>query len=252
MRWIVTPAAVIGLGVSLLSLAVAGTLAQTPPVRVFGTVTVDGATPPQGTTVEAFVDGVLCGEGTVRQLGAEIGVGYVVDVLPSSERRACGEDGKQIRLKVGGRDVDQTATYVPGSFIRLDLTVSGAVQTPPPGPTPSPFPAATPAAPAVSPTPAATPAPAASPSPAPGASPAPSPSPGAEAGPTPTPAATPGASPAASPAPGASATPAVTGTPQPAAEDDDGGVPGFVWALIVLGVVAAVGAGVFVYQRGRG
>src|SRR5437868_6809235 len=80
----------VALGLGMTGAGAREMLAQGPPARVFGAVTVDGATPPQGTRVEAYIAGKLCGEGVVRQLGGDIGVGYVVDVKGESLEPGCG------------------------------------------------------------------------------------------------------------------------------------------------------------------
>lgn len=200
-----------------------GLVAQGPPARFFGTVSVDGATPPQGTVVQAYIGDRLCGEGTVRQLGAEIPVGYVVDVKSSAQQEGCGEDGNTVKLKVGGRDAPQSDTYVTGGFIRVDLSLSGAVQTPPPGPTPPPFVQATPvpaasATPAPSSPPASAPPASSQPSPAASGSPAPSGTPG--------PSGSPGASPAAGASGSPSARPESSGSPSPSPSASASSSPG--------------------------
>jgi len=276
----------IAAALGLLGAGVTELAAQGPPTRVFGKVLVDGQAPPVGTKVEAFIGGKLCGESVVRQIGGEIGTGYVVDVLAESSEAGCGADGRSITFKVGGRDVSQTANFIQGTFIELNLEISGAVATPPPGPTPAPFPAAT-SAPA--PTPGPTPVAGASPAPV-GTPPTPAASPAA----TPTPAATPvpgaslvpGATPVpgavTSPAPDASPTPAPSGSPSASPDavagaspspvpsattlrspgatplvvsgtgtsgDADRGVPTALWVALGLALVAAAGGGAYWYQR---
>lgn len=239
---------VVALGLGVMGMGAREMLAQGPPARVYGTVTVDGATPPAGTKVEAYIGGVLCGEGVVRQIG-ELGLGYVVDVKGEGQQAGCGAAGRDITLKVGGRDAPQTDTFVEGAFIRLDLTVSGAVATPTPGPTPPPFGAGaqTPAAGS----PAPSPAPGGSPTAAAGtATPGASASPGTSAGPTGS--ATPAGSAAASASPGASASPfSVTGSGS--SGGSGGGTSPVVWVLLGVLVLAAAGGGYwFLRQRGRG
>jgi hypothetical protein len=245
MQWVTRLALLAGAG--FLMVGARGASAQVPPARVFGTVTVDGATPPVGTKVEAFIGDMLCGEGTVRRLGAEIPVGYVVDVKNESQEPGCGGDDRKITIKIGGREAPQTTIYETGSFIRLDLEISGTVQTPTPTPTPLPgalgtqTPTATPAA---SPTAEASPTPAATMTASPTAtepaatSPTAAPSPAGTASPTGTPAAT--------------ATPSgavITVTPPPSAEGEGGGVPAALVLLLVLAAAAIAGALIYLYVR---
>lgn len=250
-------AAVVALATLTLTAWIGGAVAvaQAPPARVFGQISVNGETAAVGTRVEAFIDGKLCGEGLVRVLNPEFGVGYVVDVRPDSQESGCGDDGRTIRFKVGGQDAEQSETYANGAFIRLDLTVQGAVQPPPAGPTPAPFvsptpvptPAPSPADGGTTPTPSASPTPAADASPA-GNSPAPTGSPTASA----SPAASPGTSPGVSASPGSGASPISSVTPTgTTAEQSKGGIPTAVLALLIIGALAAVGGSLYAYQRGR-
>jgi hypothetical protein len=213
-RWLVSGAALLAL---CLPVAVS---AQTPPTRVFGTVTVDGRPAPAGTTVLAFIGEQQCGDGQVRRLSDDIPLGFVVDVLSATQATGCGTDGARITFKVGGRQSRETVEFRTGTFVRLNLTVSGQIETPTPGPTPPPFG-----------------------------------SPSAPAGGT----ASPGAGTAtvqASPGTGGAASP--TGSPQPQptasvsspAEGGDGG--GATAALLVVGVAvaaAAGSAGYYIYRR---
>ena len=271
MRWMAVLAVLAGLGLSALGSGVTDLLAQSPPARVFGTVTVDGATPPQGTKVEAFINGRLCGDGVVRQLGTDIGIGYVVDVREEQTEPGCGAEGRTITFKVGGRDAPQTETFRSGAFIRLDLMVTGAIETPTPGPTPPPFgagaasPSPTPAADTPTPAPA-TPTPAATASPTAPASPTatatgtgtPEATPTGTATPSPTPGGTPTVTPTPTATPTVTVTPTGTATPaaiepdQTDADDENGGVPIFIWVLLALAVLAAAGAGLYLTQRRRG
>lgn len=283
MRWW---SGVLGASFVLLSIAVAG--AQAPPARVFGTASVNGATPPLGTVVEAFIAGVRCGEGVVRQVSDQVGVGYVVDVRSEAVEAGCGSAGSEIRFRIGGVDAGQTAAFESGSFIRLDLVIAAApapVQTPPPNAT-QPPPVST-AAPVTAPQPT-TPPPTAVPPTATAvpATPSPTAAPPTAAPATPTPTAAATATPEATPTPAATATPDVTTTPTPTPtpaataestatasplgtatlaptgtavsvsparpdDGDDGGLPSAVWLLLALAVLGAAGAGLYYSQRGR-
>lgn len=114
-------------------------LAQAPPTRLFGTITIAGQPAAVGTVVEAFVRGLLCGEGVVRRVSEQLPVGYVVDVAADAQRPGCGRDGDAVSLRVGGEPAAESATFQTGLFVRLDLTVARLGATPTPGPTPPPF-----------------------------------------------------------------------------------------------------------------
>jgi hypothetical protein len=232
-----------------------------PPTRVFGAVTVNGEPPPPGTVVEAFVGGMPCGQGEVRDLGDPIGIGFVVDVDADAFNPGCGNDGETITFKVDGLDAPETATFQTGAFVQRDLTAAGAPASPPPAqespppaqvtpsPSPAPPPPATPSpSPVATSTPTATPA--ASPSPSPSPSPTETSTP--EASPTGTATSTPTATVTATPAVTVSPTPTST-IIQPGGENgDDGGVSPVVWGVGGLVILAAAGIGAYVvYRRGR-
>jgi hypothetical protein len=223
--------------------------AQTPPTRVFGTVTIDGQPAPLGTIVQAVVNDHLCGEGPVRYVNDQLPQGYVVDVLSFSSSQGCGTDGDTVTFRVGGVQANETATFQSGAFVRLDLTVSGQVATPTAGPTPAPFGEGA-ASPTAVPTAAPTVAPA-SPT-AGGASPTAAASPSATGSPTET----------AGPSPSSTATISATGSPLPRftatpslfpnSGTTSGGISPWVWVGVGLGVLAVAGGAAFWVIRRRG
>jgi hypothetical protein len=216
LRWLVS-------GVVLAFWLPATMSAQTPPTRVFGTVLVDGQPAPAGTSVQAFIGERQCGDGQVRRISDEIPLGYVVDVLSATQTTGCGADGDRITFKVGGRQAGESTEFRTGTFVRLNLTVSGQVETPTPGPTPPPFGSpTTPAGGMASPGSGAT---TVQPSPAAGGT----------------------ATATGSPSLGPTAT-----TPSPDANGNDDGSGATTAALIVVGVAvaaAAGSAGYYLYRR---
>jgi hypothetical protein len=221
-----------GGGLTLL-LGAPTAVAQLPPTRVFGTVTVGGQPAPAGTVVQALIGEKVCGEGVVRRISDDLPLGYVVDVAGATQVEGCGTDGATITFRVGGVPANETATFATGTFIRLDLTVRGQVATPTPGaPTPPPFGAA----------PAATPTAVASPGAA-------SPTPAEPGGATEAPAvATPTATVTAGPG-----LPVRTATPAGSAQEGGGGGAGRILAAVAaLIALAAAGAGAYLWYRRRG
>ncbi|MEO8538982.1 MAG: hypothetical protein ABI577_04515 [bacterium] len=220
-------------GVLIISTAfVAQASAQfNPPSTVFGSIS-DAAGPVDaGVTVEAYIDGKVCGtKGRTEFTGegsSRVTV-YVVDVVSESQTVGCGKDGKDIKVKVGDRFADQTAKWSPGP-VQLDLTFGNATPvaiptfTPAPTRTPDPSGTAVPAQNTLAPGQIAT---------------IPSGSPGAGS-----PVPTLGRGGITSATPGAQA---ATGG------SDDGGVPFWAIALLVLGGLGAVGGGVgYVMSRNR-
>lgn len=221
--------------------ATIGAAAQTPPARVFGSVTVNGSAPPAGTVVEAFVEGRACGSGEVRDLGAPVGIGYIVDVRSDSSTPGCARDGATVAFKVGGLDAAENVTFQTGAFIQQSLTAQGQPASPPPA-TASPPPAPSP-----------TPQGGATPAPSPTASSDVGPSPGASPSPSPSPADTPSPAPTGSPSasPSAAVTPSPTLIAAEGGDDGDGGVPGAVWLALGAGLLAGAGVAAYLYFRGR-
>ena len=106
------------------SLMVASVSAQppTPPNRLFGNVTLDGAPAPAGTNVTATIGGNVCGQTTVIADSS-----YVLDVVSSGQTAGCGTEGASVSLSVAGTSAG-SASWSSGKFTSLDL----AAQTAPP------------------------------------------------------------------------------------------------------------------------
>ena len=130
-----------------------------PPMRLYGSLTIDGNPAPANTRVRGFVNGVDCTTTNVFQTPAGQ---YAVEVAGQSQIPGCGADGVTVNLRVDARDAFPTTVFATGQFQRLDITVSNA-----PPPSPEPPPAPTPA-PGLPPAPTPTPAPGPSPVPQPG------------------------------------------------------------------------------------
>ena len=245
---------------SLSLLTVSGAKAQAqPPDRFYGVVTVNGKHQPVGTVVDAYVGDTLCGAGSVQERAGN--VIYFVDVLGGGQKPGCAKDGDTVTFKVSGLSAKEKGTYQTGTATHLDLTASGtpqqeATQTvlPPGG-------GGTPAPPPPTPTPA-TPAVGTSAPPRPGAtSTATPPTPGSAATPAKTPSAA-GATASSTPARTAAGTAAVSSTPfggqsvseaasatpqTPASapplikRSKSSGVPAWVWVVIAVAGLAAIG-----------
>ena len=102
--------------------------AQMPPCRVQGTVTLDGATAPNGTVVTASVGGTQVGTGTVASGSFQV------------QFDATSSVGQTITFKVGTADATETATAAYG-LVKKNLTATSGAVTPTPTPTPTPVPA---------------------------------------------------------------------------------------------------------------
>lgn len=123
-----------------------------PPARFVGTVKVDGAAVPAGTTIEAKIGSASCGATTTFTVGSD--ARYTLDVpgLDPGATPNCGTDGATVSFWIGGKKAIET-----GSWRNYDLnTVNLTYVTP--TPTPAASPAGTPGAtqPAATPRPPAT------------------------------------------------------------------------------------------------
>jgi hypothetical protein len=96
-----------------------------PPNRFFGTARLNGAVPPTGTPVTAFIGSQLCGTGDVREGGR-----YVVDVDDDSRTPGCGINGAAVTFRIGSTPAAQTGSYSQGAFTELNLTAPAQAGAP--------------------------------------------------------------------------------------------------------------------------
>ncbi|MGE0602146.1 MAG: hypothetical protein AB7J35_22230 [Dehalococcoidia bacterium] len=214
-----------------LSAAASASAQFNPPSTVVGSISDPDGPFPEGVKVEAYIGDVQCGLGGKTLFygdGADRITVYVVDVISESQRAGCGTEGKEVRIKIGDRFVDKTVRWTPGQVI---LNVAFGNATPVPIPTATPFPTRTPD-PSTTQTPVATSA--------------------ATSGPPQTiPAGSPGAGSPVPTSPRGGITSATPGQ-QAASAGDGGGTPFWIWALLGLSVIGAVGGGVgYFMARGR-
>ncbi|MCC6382575.1 MAG: hypothetical protein IT304_08690 [Dehalococcoidia bacterium] len=112
------------------------------PATYFGSASLDGAPPPEGSAVRGYVDGLDCTQPGALGTVVDGGVGaYVIEVMHESQKPGCGKPGKTATFTVAGRLAGQQAAWQAGPN-RLDLNAGRGA------PVPLPTPAAT-AAPAV-------------------------------------------------------------------------------------------------------
>ncbi len=97
--------------------APAGAQVPTPPHRFYGTVTVNGRVPADGTAVVALIGAVECGRSETA------GGGYRIDVLAISMRAGCGGEGTTVRFRAAGSLAAQAAPWRGATFSELNLTV---------------------------------------------------------------------------------------------------------------------------------
>ena len=203
------------------ALAVAGVAAQfSPPSTVLGSISDSSGPVPEGVKVEAYIGSVQCGLGGKTYYageGSDRVTVYVVDVVSESQTPGCGADNKEVRIKIGDRFVAQPVKWSAG-LVRMDVTFGNA--TPVAIPTSTPAPTRTPE---------------------PGVTPQPNQTAGQVAT---IPPGSPGAGSPVATAPQGGMTSATPGQQAASANGDDGGVPVWAIALLVLGGIGAVGGGV--------
>jgi len=106
-----------------------------PPCTFWGTLRVNGAIVPTGTSVSAFVyaaDGVTeIPGGSTSILYSENSSVYVLQVNGQDETRAGAQEGDTVYFRVSqgpfGVLADQTGTWHSATFVRLDMSARGAL-----------------------------------------------------------------------------------------------------------------------------
>lgn len=87
-----------------------------PPLRVYGSATIDGSEATPGTLIEATVNGASCGSDRL------IGGTYVIDVISAATRAWCAVPGATVSFQIGGVPARESVVYESGAFVRLNLT----------------------------------------------------------------------------------------------------------------------------------
>jgi hypothetical protein len=100
------------------AIAVAQTPPPTWPCRFYGTVKVAGADVPEGTEIQALIDGNVVATATTSATST---YGIII-VQPEGQNYA----GKKVTFTVAGKVPDETGIWVSGDNIPLNLTVGQA------------------------------------------------------------------------------------------------------------------------------
>ncbi len=94
-----------------------GVRAQVPqiPATFYGSATVDGQAPPEGSSVRGIVNGLDCTQpGAAGTITAE-GVGaYVIHVMHETQMPGCGNQGATVSFTIAGRAAGQSAPWAQG------------------------------------------------------------------------------------------------------------------------------------------
>jgi hypothetical protein len=100
------------------------------PATFYGTVKVNGANVPTGTSVDAYIGGVSYASKPVQISGAD--TVYVLDVPGEDvyiDGKQGGVEGEAIQFRVGGLVCAQTGTWHKGTQTNLNLTATGTLPT---------------------------------------------------------------------------------------------------------------------------
>ncbi len=130
-----------GPGTAVWGTRVAAESPPAPAARFTGTVVIDGAPPPAGTTVEAKIGSTTCGVTTTFMNGSEARYKLDSPALDPGATPNCGTEGAVVTFLVSGMKADQTGSWRNYDLNQLNLTV-GATAAPAPGATPTPSPIA--------------------------------------------------------------------------------------------------------------
>ncbi len=114
------------------------------PSSIYGVIKVNGANVPDGTRVEAMVDGAVVAYAASRTYeGSSV---YSLDVPGDDSSTAAVEGGREggvITFRVGGVAARETGTWRSGTHAQLDLSVTAATAIASPQPTRTPLPTQT-------------------------------------------------------------------------------------------------------------
>jgi hypothetical protein len=110
------------------------------PSSFYGVVSYNGQNVPDGTVVEALINGQVIAQGLSQTYeGKSV---YSLDVSgddsQTSEKEG-GVEGDEISFRVGGLDASQTGTWHSGTNVELNLTVTSTAALNSPQSTPAPL-----------------------------------------------------------------------------------------------------------------
>jgi hypothetical protein len=116
--------------VFIISLFITVPVLAIPPLpsSFYGTVKVNSSNVPDGTVIQAIIDGQVYAEGfTQTYQGDSV---YALDVRGDDSETAAqdgGREGNAIQFKVGGASADQAAIWHAGTNVSLNLTASSII-----------------------------------------------------------------------------------------------------------------------------
>jgi len=82
-------------------------------LTVTGTAWIDAAPAPPGTTVQAVVNEVVCGEGTVvsNSAPASVALSFSLKAAAASEKAGCGADGATLSFTINGKPANEKLAW---------------------------------------------------------------------------------------------------------------------------------------------
>ena len=115
------------------------------PSSIYGTATANNAPVPDGTMIQAVIDGQVVASGSTQTYqGNSV---YALDIPSDDEATPVvdgGNEGDIIHFTIGGLQATQTGVWHSGTNVEVNLTVSSAATPQPPQPTVTPYPTQTP------------------------------------------------------------------------------------------------------------
>ena len=144
MRKLIVVVSGVTLLLSALALAVSGTAASPPPkvpslptmpAAFYGTVTLDGASVPDGTSVTALINGTVYSKTKAKRNDQDMV--YVISIPgddPATPAKEGGVEGDIVTFEVGGYNATQQAQWHSGTQTQTNLTASASTngkKTPP-------------------------------------------------------------------------------------------------------------------------
>lgn len=107
-----------------------------PPSRFVGSVKIDGANAPAGTTIEAKIGTTTCGVATAFTAGGETRYSLDSPALDPAANPNCGTDGAVVTFYIGGKLANETGKWANYQLGTVNLTYTTPVSATPGAGTP--------------------------------------------------------------------------------------------------------------------
>ncbi len=127
---------ILGLSGAFTATTVSAESPPNPPSRFVGSVKVDGANAPAGTTIEAKIGTTTCGVASAFTASGETRYALDSPALDPGANPNCGTDGAVVTFYVGGKLANETGKWANYQLGTVNLTVTTATATAAPSATP--------------------------------------------------------------------------------------------------------------------